>query len=156
VQAELARRLRPATERIREQTPGDPLLRSITTELDNLHATLDGIDRDDYTDAVERLANVKARVFVLAGDASRGVGQQFADELAMLRDDVTLLAGTEVGVARLLSRGRHGDTVVVIDHRRYERWVLNVTQRAKADGAWVLAITDSALSPLADLADRTF
>jgi len=156
VQTELASRLRPATEKIREHPPGDQLARAVTTELDNLHATLDGLDRADYGEAVQRLASAKARIFVLPGDASRGVGIQFGDELTMLRDGVTLLGGTEVGLARELSRIREGDVVVVIDLRRYERWVISATGRAKASGAWVLALSDSALSPLADLADRTF
>ena len=47
------------------------------------------------------------------------------------------------------------DVVVVFDLRRYERWVLQRRgSGARAAGAYVVSLTDSALSPLADLADR--
>ncbi len=155
VQDELARKLRPATEKIRHPTQGDPLARAVRCELDNVHATFDGVDRDRYAEAVEHLAHA-GHVVVLAGDASRGVGRQLADELGMVRECVRAVAGTDVAVARDLATIGSGDAVVVIDLRRYERWVLRAAAMVKAGGAWVLALSDSALSPLADLADRTF
>lgn len=155
VQEELALRLRPATERIRERRGGDPLARALTSELDNVHATLDGVDRAAYARAVTRLAKAPA-VLVLAGDASQGIGAQLAYELGMLRSGVVAMSGSDVGLARQVADLGGRDILIVIDLRRYERWVLRVAAQAKDTGAWVLALSDSALSPLADLADTTF
>jgi DNA-binding MurR/RpiR family transcriptional regulator len=49
-----------------------------------------------------------------------------------------------------------GDVVVAIDLRRYDRWVVDAASDARARGTWGVAITDSLLSPLAALAERTF
>ena len=47
-----------------------------------------------------------------------------ADELAMLRSGVELVSGTDVRLGRILGVLTDGDVLVVIDLRRYERWVL--------------------------------
>ena len=44
----------------------------------------------------------------------------------------------------------------MIDLRRYDRWVLDAARRAGERGATLIALTDSALSPLALLADASF
>ena len=46
--------------------------------------------------------------------------------------------------------------LVVLDFRRYERWVLDAARAARAAQACLVALTDSTLSPLAELADATF
>ena len=46
--------------------------------------------------------------------------------------------------------------MVAIDLRRYDRWVVEAAGAARGHGAWIAAITDSLLSPLAAVADRTF
>ena len=47
-------------------------------------------------------------------------------------------------------------TVVVIDLRRYERWVLEAHRIVHERGIWSAALTDSVLSPLAAQAAVTF
>jgi DNA-binding MurR/RpiR family transcriptional regulator len=74
----------------------------------------------------------------------------------MLRDHVALVGGTPVRVSRLVSRVAPGDVVVAIDHRRYERWVLDASRRLVENRATLVAITDSAFSPLAERARHTF
>ena len=80
----------------------------------------------------------------------------FADELSMLRAGVSIWFGADVRLARHLAAVERGDVLVAIDHRRYERWVLDTTRLARERGARVVALCDSALSPLADLAWCTF
>ncbi len=93
---------------------------------------------------------------VLSGNASDGVARQFTDELALLRPGVARLAGNEVAVRRDISLLPQSTTVVVIDVRRYERWVLDAAATARERGMWIAALTDSYLSPIAAGADRTF
>ena len=49
-----------------------------------------------------------------------------------------------------------GDVVVAMDLRRYERWVVAAAKAAAESGARLVAVTDSALSPLAEQADAVF
>lgn len=148
VQADLARQLRPAAERIREPAADDPIGQHLRLEAENVHTTLSSITPEEYQRAVSLLADVDRRVVVLSGDASLGVARQVVGDLQALRDGVDLLGGNDVAVTRTLSGLRHGDVVVAIDLRRYDRWVVEALERARSRGAAVIALTDSLLSPL--------
>jgi DNA-binding MurR/RpiR family transcriptional regulator len=95
-------------------------------------------------------------VFVLAGEIARGVGIAFVTQLDLLRPGVVSLGGSTVRVARQLAELRPGDVVLAIEHRRYERWLLDALERAREGGAEVVALTDSTLSPVGVDASATF
>jgi DNA-binding MurR/RpiR family transcriptional regulator len=165
VREEMARRLRPASERIRRPQPGDVLGQTLAVELENVAATLESVDRVAFARAVRLLAGPTSkrsaasgteRVFVLSGDASFGVAALFAIELSMLRPGVVLVAGSEAHTARLLADVGPADVLTVFDLARYERAVLADAERAAARGAHLVAVTDSALSPLAAYAAVSF
>jgi DNA-binding MurR/RpiR family transcriptional regulator len=169
VRAELARRLRPASERIRRPAPGDVLGTALAAEVANVATTLENVEPGAFTAAVALLSGAAAgprrragaaagagRVFVLPGDAASGVAALFAGELSLLRPDVVLAGGSEVRVARLLADAGPSDVLVVIDLARYDRAVVEAAGRAAAAGATLVALTDSALSPLAPGAAVSF
>ena len=49
-----------------------------------------------------------------------------------------------------------GSTLIVIDLRRYERWVLDAHAELHRRGIWSAGLTDSMLSPIASKAEVTF
>ncbi len=155
VQHDLARQLRPAAERIREPSTGDPLQHQLQMELANVQATFDAVDPAAFGEVADHLASPTARLFVLSGDASRGVASQFVGDLAALRDDVALVDGNDVAVQRMVALMRSTDVLVTLDLRRYDRWVVEAAAMAAAQGAWSVAVVDSVLSPLAAVAKRT-
>ena len=128
----------------------------MSVELDNVQGTLERADREAFAIAVARLSDRKAKVFVLAGSTARGLGVQLADDLAMLRSGVHLVGGGDVQAGRALADVCASDAAIVLDFRRYERWVLDAARTARARGASLTSLTDSTLSPLAELADATF
>ncbi len=156
VQEEIADALRPAAERIRERPTPNVMERAIAADIENVRATLEAVGSDDYRGAVELLSDRRRRVFVLAGEVARGVGVVFGTQLDLLRDAIIPILGSPVRVARQLADIEPTDVVVAIDHRRYERWLLDAVRRAATSGASIIAITDSSLSPLADVARYTF
>ena len=155
VQHTLAGQLRPAAERIREPAATDAIGRHLQLEIDNVATTLRALDGAVLADVVAHLAAHKARVFVLSGDASLGVAQQLVADLHALRNDVMLLNGNDVAVRRTVAQLQPSDVIVTIDLRRYDRWVVDAARDAQSRGAWCVALTDSLLSPLAALAERT-
>lgn len=155
VQHELALQLRPAAERIREPAATDAIARHLQLEIDNVRSTVGSLDETAFTDAVNHLADARARVFVVSGDASRGVVHQFVADLSALRDGVTAVEGNEVAVRRQAALIEGTDVLVAVDLRRYDRWLIEAVQLARRSGVWALTITDSLLSPLAAEADRT-
>jgi DNA-binding MurR/RpiR family transcriptional regulator len=157
VREELARRLRPASERIRRPAAGDVLGTALAVEMSNVAVTLDGVERSGFERAVRWLsARSSERIFVLSGDASSGLAALFATELSMLRTGVVHVEGSAVRVARLLSDAGSADVVVAIDLARYDRAVLEAAGVAADRGATLIALTDSALSPLASGAALCF
>ena len=156
VQRDLGRQLRPATARIRQPESGDLLSRALAVELDNTQGTIEGVDRKRYELAVEALTGSANRVYTLTGDASRGIGFQFTADLSTLRAGVVQVTGSEVQVYRTLAELRPGDTLVTLDLARYDAWLLKAAGAAAARQATVIALTDSALSPLARIADVHF
>jgi DNA-binding MurR/RpiR family transcriptional regulator len=149
IQRDLAQQLRPAAERIRELGGDQPITRHRAAELSNVQATLDAVDRDTLDAVVGLLADVDREVLVLAGDAERGIALQFASELGALRVGVAIVHGSDVTVRRQLALAAPDATLVVIDLRRYERWVLEAFEQAKGAGHTIVALTDGVLSPLA-------
>jgi len=155
VQHDLARQLRPAAERIREPAASDAIANHLELELDNVRTTLSSLEDEALGDVVGHLANAKSRLFVLSGDASHGIALQLANDLAALRPNVAMIGGNQVGVDRQVSQLGRTDVVVMLDVRRYDRWLIDAANAARRAGVWAAAITDSLLSPLASIADRT-
>jgi DNA-binding MurR/RpiR family transcriptional regulator len=158
VQGALGQRLRPAVERIRDERGSDVVSRTLRAELDNVDRTLAAVVPQAFERAVALLADRRRPVRVVAGDAEAGVGAMLTASLALVRDDVVQVGGSDVAVARQLAlRGMGAHLVVVaIDLRRYERWVVDHVTRAVGAGATVVAVTDSLLSPLAAHAAVSF
>jgi len=156
IQRDLARQLRPAAERIRELAGDQPITRHRAAELSNVQATLDAVDPVALDAVVELLADTDREVLVLAGDAERGIALQLATDLGALREGVTTVNGSDVTVRRQLALAAPGATLLVIDLRRYERWVLEAFGQAKGAGHTIVALTDGVLSPLAMGAHHSF
>ena len=156
VQSDLARQLRPAAERIKEQGRERPLDLARATEAANVTTTLDAVDAGELAALVALLSDPDRRVLVVAGDASCGVARQFSGDLHALRQDVWRLDGNEVGRWRELALSPAGTVMVAIDLRRYDRWVLDVVRAVTERDIVVAALTDSVLSPLAEHAKFTF
>jgi DNA-binding MurR/RpiR family transcriptional regulator len=148
VQRDLSTRLRPAAERIREQKSTITLANSANTEIANVQRTLDAVDGASLLLAAKTLTSAKT-VAVIASDAAQGVASLFAADLGMLRPSVIPLFGGTVGAVRSSARLGKGDTVVVVDVARYDRAVVDVVRALRTSEVTVIALTDSALAPVA-------
>jgi len=157
VRRDLSGQLRPAAERIREQRQGlDHVRDHAAIEQANVAITLTDIDTSATRAVVSRLADERSDEMVLSGAAFLVVAMQFVIELSQLRSGVVLLDGNPVDVARRLALTGRPPTIVAIDIRRYDRWVVDTLRLASERGAWVVAVTDNVLSPLASVADHAF
>jgi DNA-binding MurR/RpiR family transcriptional regulator len=156
VRTDLTHHLHQASERIQRPDRTDLLAHTAGAVAESLSGTLGAIRRADFDGAVDLLADEQRTVFVLASDASRGIGQQFATELAMVRRGVVHLDGSPVAVHRALADLERGDVLVVLDLPRYDRWVLDAAAAARTAGSRVVSLTDSQLSPLATGAEFVF
>jgi DNA-binding MurR/RpiR family transcriptional regulator len=155
-QAELTGSLRPAADRIKEQPATDLIGQVAYAEQNNVARTFDRIDRTSFDNAIVMLADTQRHIIVLASDACRGVGQQYANELSFLRPNVELLDGNPVTVGRRLALGDELDVVVAIDIRRYDNWLVETVQQFANKRAAVISLTDNAASPIAVVSAHHF
>ncbi len=157
VQRDLGRQLRPATARIRQPESGDPLGRALQVELDNTQTTLDGVRPGPV-----RPGRAVPGQPHHAGCTCSAVTRRAASPPRPSRtcpcsgSGVTQVTGTEVQIYRTLAEMRPGDTVVALDLARYDAWLIGAAEAASKRRATVIALTDSALSPLARVADLHF
>jgi DNA-binding MurR/RpiR family transcriptional regulator len=152
---EMDGRLRQATHRIRQHPTGDPVARARDIELANLQETFAQLDTTVTAAAADALARA-GTVAVVAGDAARGVALDFTIQLGMVRGGVEVADVGSIALSRSLAWLGRDDVLVAIDTARYERTVATAVGRAAADGARVLAVSDSHVSPIARVATWSF
>ncbi len=95
---------------------------------------------------------VQARkVWVLSGETSQAGAHALQSGLSMVRPRVHWLEEHSFGTE--LSDAAPGDTAIVIDFLRYRSQVTLAARVLAEAGVTIVAITDSPLSPLVELAD---
>lgn len=152
IQEELSLRLAPPSERVGAQAITDLSGRVSATDAENVVWSLESV-APSINQVVSLLSNEQIHVHVLPSSAYRSIGFCLFDQLSQLRDGVTLEYGPPTEVARNLAGLGSDDVVVVIDTRRYERWIVEAAAQAHATGAGVVVMTDSPLSPLVSGSD---
>lgn len=153
---EVADELAPASQRIHDEggPTGDLIGSTLELELANLRRTFEALDELVVDGFADDLSDLRHRVTVVAGEAATGVASQFARDLAALRPDVVHISGNEVAIAAHLAQLSDDDLIVVLDLRRYDRWLVEALQHADQRRLRRVVITDSVLSPLAGGAHR--
>lgn len=149
VRSDLSHQLSRPSERIRRKDDPQPAARlAINDAVETVFSALEG----------ERLAQLSAplvssrRVWVLSGETSRAGAHALQSGLSMIRPGVHALE--EHSLVTELSDAGKDDTAVIFDFFRYRRQVVNAARVFSESGATVVAITDSPLSPLVELADQ--
>ena len=149
----LANLLEPAAVRIKDNA-NSTLEHHLQMEISNLQHTLNNIDQVKLEASIAQLSELKSSIYVISGNASRGVAQQFIEDLSALRPHVYMIEGNPVQVARTMTQLNSNDAIVAIDLRRYDRWVVEAVETAHERGLKVIAIIDSVLSPLSTLTSQ--
>lgn len=155
VQRDLMSQLRPAAERIREPA-ADARASHAEVEMDNVRNTLEAVDDATFEALMSRLVDPARPVAMLSGDDSAGVVDQFTLRLKQLRTGISVLAGSQVAVRRDIALLDPATTVIAVDLRRYERWVLDAHDLIVERGIWSAAVSDSPLSPISTRAKVAF
>jgi len=148
VRIDLSHRLARPSERIRHAD--DNVLPARAAIDDAIASVFDALDGD----RIAALAGpvIKAEnVWILSGETSQAGAHAFHSGLSMIRPGVRSLVEHSFGTD--LSDAGLRDVVVVFDFFRYRRQVTNATRVFADAGVMVVAITDSPLSPLVELAD---
>jgi DNA-binding MurR/RpiR family transcriptional regulator len=125
--------------------------RSLAQDLDHLRRTIAGLDQSLMEQAVDILADAR-RVLVTGDGTAYSVAYYVAHVLGRTRGRTDLVRADAANVGRLVDLGPE-DAVVAFTFPPYASTVLEVVRWAKKQGAPVVAITDSPISPVGQVVD---
>lgn len=148
VRSDLSHRLSRPSERIRSK--GDQATTAKAAINDAIASVFDAVQGDHMTELVTPIVQAR-NVWVLSGETSQAGAYALKSGLSMVRPGVHALEEHSFGTE--LSDAAPGDTAIVIDFPRYRKQVKLAAEVLAESGVTVVAITDSPLSPLVDLAD---
>ena len=134
---------------------GSIFTQSIQLDIRNLQQTLETLHSEDLQHAVDYLAQAD-RILVIGLRSSWSIAHFLAYALQQMLGNATLLDPSGIHEPYEALRFINSYTTVVgISYPRYTRETVKLVRYSKRHNAKVIAITDTALSPLADYADIT-
>lgn len=133
---------------------GDILNKVLMADIDKIRRTLEEIDRTAFAGAVENIVAAK-NIYIIGVRSSSSLAGFLAHNLRMVFDNIKFVqttSGSEM-FEQIMSIGE-GDVMIAISFPRYSKRIINAVDFAKHAGADVIALTDSAMSPIAPSADQ--
>jgi DNA-binding MurR/RpiR family transcriptional regulator len=148
VRSNLSHRLSRPSERIRSDGRSAPPARGVINGA--ISSVLDALEDGRIAELAAPVVQAE-KVWILSGETSQAGAHALHSGLSMVRPGVRSLEEHSFGTA--LSDAGPCDAVVVFDFFRYRRQVARAARVFADAGVTVVAITDSPLSPLVELAD---
>lgn len=122
------------------------------TDMDKLRVAIDEVDRSVFSVVVDKLMTAR-HIYILGVRSSSFLAGYLHFYLHLIFENVTLVTSNSAGdILESILRIGPGDVLVGISFPRYSRATIKGVQFAHDRGADVVALTDSAMSPLYPLA----
>ena len=122
----------------------------LSSDAEKIKATLEQINIDSFNSAVDSIIGAET-IYILGMRSSSALASFLNYYLTLIFDNVRLIrtsSGSEM--FEQLMRMKSGDVMIAISFPRYSKRVINAVDFAKSVGAFVVSVTDSPLSPIAD------
>lgn len=140
------------TRAITAHLEGTTFAKSFEHDLTILRQTIAQLDVEELSRAVDALVRAR-RVLVTGSFASTGIAHYMALALNRIRADTFLLGTSDDEVATVLLQVTDEDALVAFTFPPYASRTLQIVSQVKSQGATVIAITDSPISPVGQLVD---
>ena len=126
----------------------------MNADAENIRATLEGVDRAGFDQAVEAILAAR-KVYILGVRSAFALSNFLGFYFNMMLDDVAVAhTNSSSELFEQILRIGEGDVIIGISFPRYSKRTVKAMEYAKSQGAVVVAITDSKASPLAQIADH--
>lgn len=133
---------------------GDALTKVLMSDIDKIKRTVEEIDRNAFDAAVDKIVSAK-NIYIIGNGSASVLASALNLNLRMIFDNVRFIvasSATEI-YEQMISIGE-GDVMIAISFPRYSKKVVSAVAFAKSSSADVIALTDSAASPIASAADQ--
>ena len=128
---------------------GDEIEKVLTSDIDKIRRTMEEIDRDMFSQAVEHIVKAKT-IYILGVRSSSSLAGFLNYNFRMIFNDVKFVqttSGSEL-FEQIMPIGEN-DVMIAISFPRYSKRIINAVEYARSKGADVVALTDSSASPIA-------
>ncbi len=130
------------------------LKRVLKADMDNIRLTIGEADLKAFDDSVNSIINAE-HIYIVALRSSIALADFLSFYLNFIRGNVHTVTHSISDIFEILFRVNEKDLVIGIGFPRYSSKTIEALDYAKSQGAKVLAITDSLLSPLTSHSDYT-
>lgn len=132
----------------------DVLDKILLSDADKIRHTLESIDREAFNTAVDRIIAAR-NIYIIGVRSASSLASFLSQNFQLIFDNVHFVqttSGSEM-FERIMRIGE-GDVMIAISFPRYSKRTINAVEYARENGANVIALTDSVLSPIARYADE--
>jgi DNA-binding MurR/RpiR family transcriptional regulator len=132
----------------------DVLDKILLSDAEKIRHTLESIDRDAFNTAVDKIIAAR-HIYIIGVRSASSLASFLSQNFQMIFDNVHFVqttSGSEM-FERIMRIGE-GDVMIAISFPRYSKRTINAVEYARENGANVIALTDSVLSPIARYADE--
>ncbi|MBR6735986.1 MAG: MurR/RpiR family transcriptional regulator [Oscillospiraceae bacterium] len=132
---------------------GDLIERVLTMDIDKIKRTIEEISREEFGEVVSALGSAKT-IYIMGIRSSSSLASFLEFYFNHVFDDVRLVTSASTSdVFEQMFRIGGGDVFIGISFPRYSKRTLAAMRFAAERGAQTIALTDSSLSPISEIAD---
>ncbi len=130
----------------------DVLTNVVRSDMEMLRQTLERLDREEFCGAVDAIVEAR-RIYILGVRSAAALSDFLTFYFNLIFKDVRQVKTTLASeMFEQLLRVEKGDVIVGISFPRYSTRTIRAMEFARDQGATVIALTDSEMSPLYDIA----
>jgi DNA-binding MurR/RpiR family transcriptional regulator len=139
--------------RLAANIPQQDVLKTVlTSDMNNIRATIDMIDNDSFEGAINATLRAR-RIYVLGIRSAMALAQSLTYYLDYVCDNVMFVNGAVQDIHERMLRVGPQDVCFGISFPRYSARTVDAMKYAKSKGATLIALTDMPTSPLARISD---
>lgn len=133
----------------------DVLSMVMHADAENIRMTLGRVNKESFDQVVQAILSAH-KVYIVGVRSASAIAEFLGFYLNMALENVSVVHVNSISeIFEQIFRIKEGDVLVGISFPRYSKRTVKTMRYAKDQGATTVAITDSELSPLAELADYT-
>lgn len=125
------------------------------SDLNNIRQTMSGLNQQDFEGAVNMILSAK-KIYILGLRSSSALAAFMAHYLKFMFNNIHLVEANSLSeISEQMINIGSEDVLIVISFPRYAKRAVAATQHAAKRGSGIIAITDSAASPITTHASHT-
>jgi DNA-binding MurR/RpiR family transcriptional regulator len=133
---------------------GALLKKVLKADMDNIKAVIEDLDDKVFQSVVDHIFKAK-RIYIIGLRSSSTLAEYLGFYLNLIRDNVKIVTPGVSDVFEQMLRVGKDDLVIGMSFPRYSKKTLTAINYTKEQGALVVGLTDSNVSPIAAISDYT-